>query len=306
MYFHIKKTKPTKQKKLLSLLTKKKRKKPRSHSWDQQSALGTPHWVTFAPFLTVRNLCYLIFTTAPPHPCQGQRYPPTKVSDTTPFTKGCMPRCSRIRDPSLCVLIFKQFLSFFSSLLFFWLHHAACGILVPQPGIEPGTPALEAGVLTRGLSGRSLSSIFPCVFRRRAERCNRKAWLLTALPRSESLDHEGCLHPLISVSEPPSPHLLNGDICDVPFPPRLLASWAEILHPKSPRDAEPPGVGLSREAQWQGDGMPLALDHWFWVFNSLWKRCLALKCLKETTENKHKRARGSLLSIFVTSFHLKV
>ena len=26
----------------------------------------------------------------------------------------------------------------------FWLHHAACGILVPQPGIEPTPPALEA------------------------------------------------------------------------------------------------------------------------------------------------------------------
>ena len=27
--------------------------------------------------------------------------------------------------------------------LFFWLHHVACGILVPQPGIEPMPPALE-------------------------------------------------------------------------------------------------------------------------------------------------------------------
>lgn len=54
--------KQTKQtKKLFSLLTKKKKKKPGSHSWDQQRALGTPHWVTFAPFLIVHNLCYLIF-----------------------------------------------------------------------------------------------------------------------------------------------------------------------------------------------------------------------------------------------------
>ena len=27
---------------------------------------------------------------------------------------------------------------------FFWLHHVACGILVPQPGIEPVPPAAEA------------------------------------------------------------------------------------------------------------------------------------------------------------------
>jgi len=25
----------------------------------------------------------------------------------------------------------------------FWPHHAACGILVPQPGVEPAPPALE-------------------------------------------------------------------------------------------------------------------------------------------------------------------
>ena len=112
-------------------------------------------------------------------------------------------------------------------------------------GSSPGPsrracPAVESGVLTPGLPGRSLSSIFPCVFRR-TDRCNRKAWLLTALPRSESSDHEGCLHPLISVSEPPSPHLLNGDICDVPFPPGLLASWAESLHRKSPGMQSPHG-----------------------------------------------------------------
>ena len=29
----------------------------------------------------------------------------------------------------------------------FWLHPAACGILVPQPGIKPTPPALEGRVL---------------------------------------------------------------------------------------------------------------------------------------------------------------
>ena len=28
-------------------------------------------------------------------------------------------------------------------IFFFWLHHAACGILVPQPGIKPGLPAVR-------------------------------------------------------------------------------------------------------------------------------------------------------------------
>ena len=32
---------------------------------------------------------------------------------------------------------------------------AACGILVPQPGIEPTSPALEDGFLTTGPPGRS-------------------------------------------------------------------------------------------------------------------------------------------------------
>ena len=32
----------------------------------------------------------------------------------------------------------------------FWLHHATCGILVPQPGIEPGSMALNAQVSTTG------------------------------------------------------------------------------------------------------------------------------------------------------------
>ena len=33
-----------------------------------------------------------------------------------------------------------SFLSFF----FFWLHHMACGTLVPQPGMEAVPPAVEA------------------------------------------------------------------------------------------------------------------------------------------------------------------
>ena len=38
-------------------------------------------------------------------------------------------------------ILFVCLFSFFGFL--FWLHHMACGILVPQPGIKPMAPALE-------------------------------------------------------------------------------------------------------------------------------------------------------------------
>ena len=38
----------------------------------------------------------------------------------------------------------RGFVCLFVCLLFVWLHHAACGILVPQPGIEPAPPAVAA------------------------------------------------------------------------------------------------------------------------------------------------------------------
>ena len=42
-----------------------------------------------------------------------------------------------------------------------WSQHvgccpAACGILVPQPGVEPASSALEGGFLTTGQQGKSL------------------------------------------------------------------------------------------------------------------------------------------------------
>ena len=37
---------------------------------------------------------------------------------------------------------------------------AACGILVPRPGIEPASPALEGGFLTTGPPGKSLNYKF--------------------------------------------------------------------------------------------------------------------------------------------------
>ena len=45
-------------------------------------------------------------------------------------------------------------------LFFFWLCSKACGILVPRPGIEPASPALEGGFLTTGLPGMSKVGLF--------------------------------------------------------------------------------------------------------------------------------------------------
>ena len=42
----------------------------------------------------------------------------------------------------------------------FWLHHTACGILVPWPGIELGSTAVKTQVLTSGPPG-----ISPYIFR---------------------------------------------------------------------------------------------------------------------------------------------
>ena len=39
--------------------------------------------------------------------------------------------------------------------MFWFFGREACGILAPQPGIEPATPALEGEVLTTGLPGTS-------------------------------------------------------------------------------------------------------------------------------------------------------
>ena len=51
--------------------------------------------------------------------------------------------------------IFKVFIEFISVLLLlfmFWFFgpKASCGVLAPQPGIEPEPPALEGEVLTTG------------------------------------------------------------------------------------------------------------------------------------------------------------
>ena len=57
-----------------------------------------------------------------------------------------------------CVLPFSRvnILFFF----FFWPHGAACGILVPRPGIKPVPPALEAQSLNHWTAREVLSVVF--------------------------------------------------------------------------------------------------------------------------------------------------
>ena len=54
--------------------------------------------------------------------------------------------------------IFKVFIEFVTILFLFYVGHEACGIIAPQPGIEPAPPALEGKVLTTGPPGKSQKS----------------------------------------------------------------------------------------------------------------------------------------------------
>ena len=49
------------------------------------------------------------------------------------------------------------------SFLFFWPCHAACGIIVPRPGIEPVSRQWMCWVLTTGFQGITQISFFKCL-----------------------------------------------------------------------------------------------------------------------------------------------
>ena len=53
-------------------------------------------------------------------------------------------------------IFFYICLHFFFFLIYFWSHCLACGIIVPQPGLNPCTLQLKHGVLTTESSWRSL------------------------------------------------------------------------------------------------------------------------------------------------------
>ena len=79
--------------------------------------------------------------------------PPCKVWITvtgSPFLTPSSPMLQSLHPPVSNSLIF---LSFF----FFWPPLAACGILLPQPGIEPMPLQWKHGVLTTGPLGKSFN-----------------------------------------------------------------------------------------------------------------------------------------------------
>ena len=95
-------------------------------------------------------------------PCLGASWPPplfTLVQLLSSFLGTALISCGICRHP---LLFLPGWLSLFCSILyssvsfsvfFFLPHHVACGILVPQPGIEPTFTELEGGFLTTGLPG---------------------------------------------------------------------------------------------------------------------------------------------------------
>ena len=54
---------------------------------------------------------------------------------------------SKTLHKMLLLLTYKRYILLFlnySVVFYFWLYHVACGIIVPQPGMEPVPPTLEA------------------------------------------------------------------------------------------------------------------------------------------------------------------
>ena len=49
---------------------------------------------------------------------------------------------------------------------------AACGILIPQPGIKPTSPALQGGFLTTGPLGKSQKSLF----KKKKKKAEKREW----------------------------------------------------------------------------------------------------------------------------------
>ena len=64
--------------------------------------------------------------------------------DLFPFLKS-------YKRNALTVLL-HMFASFFFFLIYFWSHYLACGILVPQPGVEPMHPTVKARSLNHWIT----------------------------------------------------------------------------------------------------------------------------------------------------------
>ena len=87
----------------------------------------------------------------------------------------------------------------------FWFSgHEACGILAPQPGIEPAPPVLEGEVLTTGPSGKS-PSVTSCPLFLSQIFLNKKNKLVNNWSRSCAghvlFSHRSTLYTLHPISE---------------------------------------------------------------------------------------------------------
>ena len=70
---------------------------------------------------------------------------------------GIKPECPAVKVQNLSLETTREVSKFY---LFIWLHHVACGILVPRPGIEPTPSALEAWSLNHW---KSALFLFRCI-----------------------------------------------------------------------------------------------------------------------------------------------
>ena len=84
---------------------------------------------------------------ATPWTAAHQALPSMGFSRQEYWSEVPLPTCTSLSQ-------FVFFVFFFT----FWPHPAACGALVPQPGINPAPTVLEGGILTTGPPGKSLAS----------------------------------------------------------------------------------------------------------------------------------------------------
>ena len=71
--------------------------------------------------------------------------------------------------------------------MFFWFcGHKACGILTPQPGIEPVPSALEGEVLMTGPPGKPPSYLFRVFSPRYSGRSTRASTTLCCIPAQDT------------------------------------------------------------------------------------------------------------------------
>ena len=69
-------------------------------------------------------------------------FPP--ISFLPPYLEGRKKKKRKDLDFIIYFFFLKIFIIKFTFFFFFWLHHSACGILVPQPGTEALPPAVDA------------------------------------------------------------------------------------------------------------------------------------------------------------------